>query len=245
MLAALKITASCGRTVWPACHAHCLWSGCPDPGPPPDPQCARQSGLASFTPHPHSACLISLAGSQPTHPTCSPPPSQGAAPSLNRDPAHTRTPLPSVPTHSKPSALDTVNLRSPSALLRRTARSSRKPFTLPSSATVPSYAATTSATSSFFCSSSSASPCWLLSSFPTTSPASQPPQLALRGRARLRRRSLGSTASLPPDLFHLALKFFKLSAVDSHGFSIRTNILFAFREAHGLRSITCARLRQN
>ncbi len=52
-----------------------------------------------------------------------------------------------MPTHSKPSALDTVNLRSPSALLRRTARSSRKPFALPSSATVPSYAATTSATS--------------------------------------------------------------------------------------------------
>ena len=76
----LNITASCGRTVWAACHAHCLWSGCQDPGPPPDPQCAHQAGLASFTPHPHSAPLFSLSGSQPTHPTCSPPPSQGAAP---------------------------------------------------------------------------------------------------------------------------------------------------------------------
>ena len=58
----LNITASCGRTVWPACHAHCLWSGCPDPGPPPDPQCARQSGLASFTPHPSLRFSVQFGG---------------------------------------------------------------------------------------------------------------------------------------------------------------------------------------
>ncbi len=77
----LKTTASCGRTVWPACHAHCLWSGCPDPGPPPDPQCARQAGLASFTPHPSLRSFVQFGGVA-AHPPPGerwPPPSQGAA----------------------------------------------------------------------------------------------------------------------------------------------------------------------
>ena len=77
----LNITASCGRTVWPACHAHCLRSGCPDPGPPPDPQCARQSLLASFTPHPSLRFLVQFGGvaAHPPPGTRWPPPSQGAA----------------------------------------------------------------------------------------------------------------------------------------------------------------------
>ena len=72
----LNITASCGRTVWPACHAHCLWSGCPDPGPPPDPQCARQSGLASFTPHPSLRSSVQFGG------VAAHPPPRALAPSI-------------------------------------------------------------------------------------------------------------------------------------------------------------------
>ncbi len=56
-----------------------LAAGCPDPAPPPATQCARQSLPHPSRHTPHSAPLFSLAGSQPTHPTCSPPPSQGAA----------------------------------------------------------------------------------------------------------------------------------------------------------------------
>ncbi len=65
--------------LWPgacrACHAHCFAAGCPDPGPPPAPQCARQSLLHPSRHTPHSAPLFSLAGSQPT-------PGRALAPSI-------------------------------------------------------------------------------------------------------------------------------------------------------------------
>ena len=71
-LAALKITASCGRTVWPACHAHC----CTAPRPPLAVQCARQSGLASFTPHPSLRFLVQFGG------VAAHPPTRTLAPSI-------------------------------------------------------------------------------------------------------------------------------------------------------------------
>jgi len=66
VLAALKITASCGQRPWPACHAHCLRPAALNPAPPPATQCSRQAGLASFTPAPHSAPLISYARAETT-----------------------------------------------------------------------------------------------------------------------------------------------------------------------------------
>ena len=87
--------------LWPgacrACHAHCLLAGCPDPGPPPDPQCARQSLPHPSRHTPHSAPLFSLAGSQPTHPACSPPPSQGAALDPSQLPLRLNTEHPARP----------------------------------------------------------------------------------------------------------------------------------------------------
>ena len=77
----LNITAPCGREPVRACHAHCLRSGCPHPGPPPDPQCARQSLPASFTPHPSLRSFVQFGGVA-AHPPPGerwPPPSQGAA----------------------------------------------------------------------------------------------------------------------------------------------------------------------
>jgi hypothetical protein len=77
VLAALKITASCGRTVWPVCHAHC----CAGPCAPMPAQCARQTGLASFTPHPSLRSFVQFGGVA-AHPPPGerwPPPSQGAA----------------------------------------------------------------------------------------------------------------------------------------------------------------------
>ena len=73
----LNITASCGRTVWPACHAHCFADSCA----PMPAQCARQAGLASFTPHPSLHFLVQFGGVA-AHPPPGerwPPPSQGAA----------------------------------------------------------------------------------------------------------------------------------------------------------------------
>ena len=72
---ALKITASCGREP----VAPVTLTAITGPFPPGRWQCARQSLPHPSRHTPHSAPLFSLAGSQPTHPTCSPPPSQGAA----------------------------------------------------------------------------------------------------------------------------------------------------------------------
>jgi hypothetical protein len=75
-LAALKITASCGRKP----VAPVTLTAFTGPFPPGRWQCARQSLPHPSRHTPHFAQKVSQAGSQPTHPTCSPPPSQGAAP---------------------------------------------------------------------------------------------------------------------------------------------------------------------
>jgi hypothetical protein len=61
VLAALKITPPCVQIPWPACHAHCLRPAALTLRPRRSAQCSRQAGLASFTPAPHSAGLISFA----------------------------------------------------------------------------------------------------------------------------------------------------------------------------------------
>ena len=67
----LRRTPGAGGTkdnsvLWPgvcrACHAHCFAAGCPDPGPPPATQCARQSLPASFTPPPSLRFLVQFGG---------------------------------------------------------------------------------------------------------------------------------------------------------------------------------------
>ena len=73
----------------------------------------------------------------------------------------------------------------------------------------------------------------------------QTPHRARRGGARLRLRFVRSTSYLPPERFHLPLKFFKLSAVPSHCLSRRENIFCAFRKTHGVRATTSDGHRQN